>query len=579
MADDLVLKLGVESSSAFKEIERFKAQAIKEFKKIQETVTGGSSSRKGGQRGPIVDALDPSAINRLVTNAKMIGRMSGTLKTFGINLGMVYEDLGQFGDIAKHASLMTQKSLNAPIEAAKKKATATALMDSNQKFQVSLFKPAEYKMFREELAAIDKEFGKSLTTQAKYGEALKRTKQRISASKEQFQGWALSIMFAGQAIKNAMTMIWTSSSKTFQDVMHSVEGTTTGFDILQGSMAYLGFTIGQALEPLAMWLVPIVDLISEWVQKNEDVVRGAVGWGIAFGTLMSAGGGLVLAISGVSEFLDKLKAAPKSIDDIKGADWSGIGEKVKQAAGLIAITYGLTQVASSVEDFKTGKWLDGTLSAVGGSLMTIGGYKWAIGGKGGGALIALGFALTLIEEDKLFQTATNWAGALLGLFTGLGNGIAGVITGPLNRALSYVLNKVAGLIEWATGGIGNDFSKTLRNVAEEMETTTGVGFKQGFIDGFQGFFNEWKETTAFLDGQIKSFKETLQQADWNVKYKSGATADNSLISTMIDNRNYADETRLLSSIGAININIQQQQGEDMNSFVDRIVSAIRAQTN
>ena len=47
-----------------------------------------------------------------------------------------------------------------------------------------------------------------------------------------FAGWAMSIMFFGMALKRTFDAIWKSSTKTFQDVMHSVEGNITSFDIL-----------------------------------------------------------------------------------------------------------------------------------------------------------------------------------------------------------------------------------------------------------------------------------------------------------------------------------------------------------
>jgi len=74
-----------------------------------------------------------------------------------------------------------------------------------------------------------------------------------------FQGWALSVMFAGMAMQRAFNAIWQSGSKTFNDIMHSVEGTVTGFDNLNNSITYLQFVAGQALEPLADALVPIID--------------------------------------------------------------------------------------------------------------------------------------------------------------------------------------------------------------------------------------------------------------------------------------------------------------------------------
>jgi hypothetical protein len=97
--------------------------------------------------------------------------------------------------------------------------------------------------------------------------------RELNKSRGEFPAWALSIMFFGMALQRTFDTIWRSSTKTFNDVMHSVEGTVTGFDILEGSLKYLGFTAGQALEPLALMLVPIIDKISQWVVENEGVFR------------------------------------------------------------------------------------------------------------------------------------------------------------------------------------------------------------------------------------------------------------------------------------------------------------------
>ncbi len=125
--------------------------------------------------------------------------------------------------------------------------------------------------------------------------------EEAKKSKIAFSGWALSLMFAGMALKRTFDTIWKSSTKTFQDVMHSVEGTVTGFDILQGSLAFLGFTVGSALEPLAMWLAPIIDGVSDWVMQNEDLVRGFVAMSGIIGTVLTTFGMLKLAGDGFAQ--------------------------------------------------------------------------------------------------------------------------------------------------------------------------------------------------------------------------------------------------------------------------------------
>jgi len=134
-------------------------------------------------------------------------------------------------------------------------------------------------------------------------------RRSIEGSRKQFQAWALGIMFAGMIIVNTMKQIWRASSKTFNDVQHSVEGSVTGFDILTGSMQYLGFTIGAALEPIAMFLAPIIDKIADWVTNNEELVRTLFIFILAFGAILLTVGQFSLAINSLLDMFGKLKVA------------------------------------------------------------------------------------------------------------------------------------------------------------------------------------------------------------------------------------------------------------------------------
>lgn len=113
-----------------------------------------------------------------------------------------------------------------------------------------------------------------------------------------FAGWAMSIMFFGMGLQRLFDTIWKNGTKAFQDVMHSVEGTVTQFDILNGSIKYLQFNIGQALEPIVMFLIPIIDAMSELINQYPELTKWITVLGIALGTLFFVGGSGVLAING-----------------------------------------------------------------------------------------------------------------------------------------------------------------------------------------------------------------------------------------------------------------------------------------
>lgn len=136
-------------------------------------------------------------------------------------------------------------------------------------------------------------------------------------------GAGLSALFFGMAMRNAALNVWKTGTKAFQEVMHSVEGTVTQFDLLSGSMQYLKFTVGQALEPLAAKLFPIVDRLSEWVSKNPGLARSAVIFGVILGTFFLLAGqigtflvgmsGLKTAIASTNTEVKALDASSKSL--------------------------------------------------------------------------------------------------------------------------------------------------------------------------------------------------------------------------------------------------------------------------
>lgn len=146
----------------------------------------------------------------------------------------------------------------------------------------------------------------------KNGEMYKSTKKAISnyntaqtaltkateKASVPFAGYAMSLMFFGMALQKMFSTIWKSSTKTFQDVMHSVEGTTTQFDMMQGSLKYLGFVIGEALEPAMTFLAPIIDFIAEFVSENPNLTRTSIIWLGIVGSVAMIGGSAKLAADG-----------------------------------------------------------------------------------------------------------------------------------------------------------------------------------------------------------------------------------------------------------------------------------------
>lgn len=171
-----------------------------------------------------------------------------------------------------------------------------------------------------------------------------QTKLNKVLGKTPFAGWALSIMFAGMALKQMSMSVARFGVKAFQDISHSVEGTVTQSDYLNASMTYMGFVIGQALEPVLAWLVPIVDKISDWVNEHPKLTAALVTSGIVLGGLLMLWGGLKLAINGVSDAYNltklvfgKLASALSSMPGLTWASALRVALAVGIVAGIIAV--------------------------------------------------------------------------------------------------------------------------------------------------------------------------------------------------------------------------------------------------
>jgi hypothetical protein len=117
-----------------------------------------------------------------------------------------------------------------------------------------------------------------------------------------FQGWAMSMMFAGMAMKRMFDTILKSGVGTFNEIMASQEGATTSTSKLGGMWKYLQFTIGDAinqfLEPLIGTIWDIIYPIGEWINENQKLVAAFLIIGAVVGTVLMVFGMAVLAIAG-----------------------------------------------------------------------------------------------------------------------------------------------------------------------------------------------------------------------------------------------------------------------------------------
>jgi hypothetical protein len=274
-----------------------------------------------------------------------------------------------------------------------------------------------------------------------------------------FAGWAMSIMFAGMALQRFSMSIYKFGTKAFQEISHSVEGTVTNTDRLEGSMKYLGFTVGQALEPLLGILIPIIDRIADWTEANPKLVATLTALGIALGTLFMVGGMMKLAINGF-----------KDLYAIMSSDWAALGAKITKGIGIIAIGYALVEAKTAYDDFKDGKVVAGIISGLSAGLTGIGGIMLVRGNMAGGYLIAIGVALKLVKEGVFLTTLTRIFGLIFALIEtvvqAIGHnfkqGIIKGVVGSLIDLLSILLASPLGSL------LGFDVSKTVSSLKGRM---------------------------------------------------------------------------------------------------------------
>lgn len=125
--------------------------------------------------------------------------------------------------------------------------------------------------------------------------------KQMNNMRKGFPVWAMSIMFFGMALRRLFDTIWKESMNTFNDVMSRIEGTVTGFTLMNDALTYLKFVAGQALEPLAVQLADIIWKISEWVKDNPEVTREIVKWGLILAWVMSIVGTLAMGWAAIKQ--------------------------------------------------------------------------------------------------------------------------------------------------------------------------------------------------------------------------------------------------------------------------------------
>lgn len=289
-----------------------------------------------------------------------------------------------------------------------------------------------------------------------------------------FQGWAMSLMFAGMALQRMSQSIYKFGTKAFQEISHSVEGTVTQTDMLEGSMKYLGFTIGAALEPVISFLIPIVDKISEWVEANPDLTRQAVIFTSIAGAIAMISGSAVLAwTNGLQPLINGIKSltgltgmqqlsigfalynAGSGIASlIKGEVLEGIAELTKSAGFIAAATmsnkttagvlFGIAFAMEAVDIvLKNGAFTKDNLARL---FMSTAPGAFMVSPGVGAALLTVGVAMTILPEDT-FDYISRRLAIAFGMVIATLAGVAESVLSPITA----VINGIIAAYNWVTG--------------------------------------------------------------------------------------------------------------------------------
>ena len=324
---------------------------------------------------------------------------------------------------------------------------------------------------------------------------LKQLNNDVKKTTVRFDGAAMSLMFFGMAIQRVGKMLWQVGSKSFREINESVEGSVNGFMLLEGATKYLGFTIGQALEPVALWLVKIVDKISDWVSLHPGMTKFITLFTIIAGSLMMFGGMLTLGINGLIEMglrfgivKTNAEGAIKSIAGINKASIRNGWKNVKNLA------------------VKVGDYLGGELKN---SIKWIRAHpiKAVMGG-----LVLTGIIMAFAWLNRLQKNMGGWDELLKNAARGYMDYFATIVAG-----IQAVIVKAKDMWLHITGR-GNEASTLSFTEAYNQAYLQDIDkIKEDFGEPAKGFINDSRTLAEIWEGDIYPEVEEVKESMNGIK--------------------------------------------------------------
>lgn len=291
--------------------------------------------------------------------------------------------------------------------------------------------------------------------------------------------FGFSALFTAMAVKRALMDLAKSSMTSYNKLTANTDLANNATNRLGMAMDYLRYTVGSALsaafEALMPVILPIIDSLTDWIERNEELAGNLIVWGIVLFSIIGILGQFALAIL-------MIMPAHRLLTGLSFTPWItklltafGIGEAgilaFKNALGKV-VAIGLTLIASIIAfkflkgAFKESNVKDLVLGALAtGFALDIVSKALGVKGKIGtlsavaAVFITLSFGLSKIAMNKVNEGKTGEA--IANEFGSIFNGIAA------GAAIGTMIAPGAGTaIGGAIGGIVAEISILVQLLGE-----------------------------------------------------------------------------------------------------------------
>ena len=320
--------------------------AVKEFKNRLEGLAFLRTTKNLRAFTELTKGVKP-IIRRIGGETRILGREFERTADGTVRWGKVTELTKNQVDTIKNTLLPTKKAY----EEQRKKLKELNKEQLNQ-----------LKALQREKAAVDKHIAR-----------LKKLNTAIYKNRQQFKGWALSILFAGWALERFFKRIITSSISTFMSLSEETNSTRASVTMLQAAFQTLSYSVGSAfsglIEAVLPFLINIIEKFTDFTDRHPKFVASFLAIGFGVGFLFKTFGQLIIGIDGVIDGFRFLKGVIETIkfatliENIKSLP--GIFSKVISKIGSIFSKLGsIISIALSEPLVLVGLWI-GSILALG----------------------------------------------------------------------------------------------------------------------------------------------------------------------------------------------------------------------